>query len=99
MRAVFGFFSMLALGLMLGAVIVVGAGDATNGAMRLPVSGVYLDYASVVIGLALGVVIVVLGQIRWSELPGQLAQWIGRHWRKLRLFAWAALFIMVLVYF
>jgi hypothetical protein len=99
MRAVFGFFSMLALGLMLGAVIVVGAGDATNGAMRLPVSGVYLDYASVVIGLALGVVIVVLGRIRWSELPGQLAQWIGRHRRKLRLFAWAALFILVLVYF
>jgi hypothetical protein len=99
MRAVFGFFSMLALGLMLGAVIVVGAGDATNGAMHLPVSGVYLDYASVVIGLALGVVIVVLGQIRWSELPGHVAQWIGWHWRKLRLFAWAALFIMVLVYF
>jgi len=99
MRAVFGFFSMLALGLMFGAVIVVGAGDAPNGAMHLPVSGVYLDYASVVIGLALGVVIVVLGQIRWSQLPGHVAQWIGRHWRKLRLFAWAALFIMVLVYF
>ena len=76
MRAVFGFFSMLALGLMLAAVIVVAASDATNGPIRLPISGVYLDYASVVIGLALGVVIVVLGQIRWSELVPRAA--VGR---------------------
>ena len=44
-------------------------------------------------------VIVVLGQIRWSELPGRAAQWVAAHWRKLRLFAWAALFVAVLVYF
>ena len=99
MRAVFGFLSMLALGLMLAAVLVVGATDATNGPIKLPVSGVYLDYASVVIGLTLGVVIVVLGQIRWSEIPGRLAQWIAAHWRKLRLVAWAALFLIVIVYF
>ncbi len=99
MRAVFGFLSMLALGLMLAAVIVVAASDATNGPIRLPISDVYLDYASVVIGLALGVVLVVLGQIRWSELSGRAAQWVAAHWRKLRLFAWAALFVAVLVYF
>ena len=99
MRAVFGFFSMLTLGLMLAAVIVVGATETSNGPIRLPVSGVYLDYASVVIGLTLGVVIVVLGQIRWAELPGRAAQWIAAHWRKLRLFAWAALFIVVIAYF
>jgi len=99
MRAVFGFFSMLALGLMLAAVIVVGATDATNGPIRPPISGVDLDYASVVIGLGLGVVIVILGQIRWSELPGRAAQWVAMHWRTLRLFAGAALFIAVLVYF
>jgi hypothetical protein len=99
MRAVFGFFSMLALGLMLAAVIEVGATDATNGPIRLPVTGVYLDYASVVIGLGMGIVIVVLGQIRWSELPGRAAQWPATHRRKLRLFAWAALFVAVLVYF
>ena len=99
MRAVFGFFSTLALGLMLAAVIVVGATDATNGPMRLPVTGVYLDYASVVIGLGMGIVIVVLGQIRWSELPARAVQFIASHRRKLRLFAWAALFVAVLVYF
>jgi hypothetical protein len=99
MRAVFGFFSMLALGLMIAAVIVVGATDTTNGPIRLPVTGVYLDYASVVIGLAMGIVIVVLGQIRWSDLPRRAAQLIAAHWRKLRLFAWAALFVAVLVYF
>jgi len=99
MRAVFGFFSMLALGLMIAAVIVVGATDTTNGPIRLPVTGVYLDYASVVIGLAMGIVIVVLGQIRWSDLPRRAAQLIAAHWHMLRLFAWAALFVAVLVYF
>jgi len=99
MRAVFGFFSMLALGLMIAAVIVVGATDTTNGPIRLPVTGVYLDYASVVIGLTMGIVIVVLGQIRWSDLPRRAAQLIAAHWRMLRLFAWAALFVAVLVYF
>ena len=98
MRAVFGFFSMLALGLMLAAVIVVSASD-TNGPIRLPLSGVYLDYVSVVTGLGLGIVIVVLGQIRWSELPRRVAEWVGAHRRKLRLFAWGALFVAVLVYF
>ena len=99
MRAVFGFFSMLALGLMIAAVIVVGASDATNGPIRLPLAGVYLDYASVVIGLGLGIVIVIIGQIHWSELPARAFAWLGTHWRKLRLFAWAALFVAVLVYF
>ena len=36
---------------------------------------------------------------RWSELSGRAAQWVAAHWRKLRLFAWAALFVAVLVYF
>ncbi len=99
MRAVFGFFSMLALGLMIAAIIVVGATDATNSTIRLPASGVYLDYASVVIGLGMGLVIAILGQISWSELPRRAAQWVISHGRKLRLLAWAGLFVAVLLYF
>ena len=45
------------------------------------------------------IVIVIIGQIHWSELPARAFAWLGTHWRKLRLFAWAALFVAVLVYF
>ena len=69
MRAVLSFFSMLALGLMIAAIVIIGATGGVSGPARLPMSGPYLDYVSVVIGLGVGLVIAVLGQISWSELP------------------------------
>jgi Na+-driven multidrug efflux pump len=99
MRAVLSFFSMLALGLMIAAIVVIGATGGASGPGRLPISGPYLDYVSVVIGLGVGLVIAVLGQISWSELPHRAAQWVLAHGRRLRLLAWGALFVAVLLYF
>lgn len=99
MRAVLGFFSMLALGLMVAAIVVMGVTNGTNGPAQLPVSGPYLDYLSVVIGLGVGLVIAVLGQISWAELPRRAAAWIVARGRRLRLIAWGALFVAVLLYF
>jgi hypothetical protein len=99
MRAVLGFLSSLALGLMIAAILVVGATNVMNTPTRLPVSGTLLDYASVVIGLGLGLLIAVLGQISWTELPRRAAQWVMHHAYRLRLFAWAALFAGILIYF
>jgi hypothetical protein len=89
---------MLALGLMLAAILVTGAPGVMNPA-RLPASGPFLDYVSVVAGLGIGLVIAVLGQISWSELPHRAAQLLLAHARRLRLLAWAALFVAVLLYF
>jgi hypothetical protein len=99
MRAVLGFFSMLALGLMIAAVMVIGATGVINNPARMPEAGAYLDYVSVVIGLGVGLVIAILAQISWSELPRRAAQWMLVHARRLRLLGWAALFVAVLLYF
>jgi Na+-driven multidrug efflux pump len=99
MRAVLGFFSMLALGLMIAAVLVVGATGIAKSPFNIKEAGPYLDYVSVVIGLGIGLVIAVLSQVSWSELPHRFAQSAFAHARRLRLFAWAALFVAVIVYF
>ncbi len=99
MRAVLGFFSMLALGLMIAAIVVFTATGGVNGPGRFGAAGGYLDYMSVVIGLGVGLVIAVLGQISWAELPHRALQWVIAHGRRLRLLAWGALFVTVLLYF
>lgn len=99
MRAVLGFFSMLALGLMIAAVLVVGATGIANSPIKIKEAGPYLDYVSVVIGLGIGLTIAILSQISWSELPHRFAQGVLVHARRLRLFGWAALFVAVLLYF
>jgi hypothetical protein len=99
MRAVLGFFSMLALGLLIAAILVIGATGVMQNSAQLPGSGTLLDYVSVVIGLGMGVVIAVLGQISWAELPRRAARWIMSNAYRLRLLAWAALFVGVLIYF
>jgi hypothetical protein len=99
MRAVLGFFSSLALGLMIAAILVVGAASVMNTPTRVPATGTLLDYVSVVIGLGLGLVIAVLGQISWGELPRRVAQFVMHHAYRLRLLAWAAVFVAVLIYF
>jgi hypothetical protein len=99
MRAVLGFFSMLALGLLIAAILVSGATGVMNNQGQMSGSGTLLDYVSVVIGLGMGVVIAVLGQIPWGELPRRAARWIMTYGYRLRLLAWAALFVGVLLYF
>ncbi len=100
MRAVLGFFSSLALGLMIAAILVIAATNVMNTpATRLPVSGTLLDYVSVVIGLSLGLVIAVLGRIPWTELPRRVAQFVLHHAYRLRLIAWATLFVGILIFY
>jgi hypothetical protein len=99
MRAVLGFFSMLALGLMIAAIMVVSATGVINNSGRMAEGGAYLDYVSVVIGLGVGLAIAILAQIPWGEIPRRTAQWIVVHAKRLHLMAWATLFVAVLVYF
>lgn len=99
MRAVLGFFSMLALGVMIAGGLMFGATNGIGNVGRFAAPGPLLDYLSVVIGLGIGVVIVVMSQIRWAELPHRVVHWVIEHARKLKLFAWGAFFIAVLIYF
>jgi hypothetical protein len=99
MRSVLNFISMLTLGLMIAAVIVVapvGTGETSIGGFELV--GPTLDYRSVISGLAIGLVIAIIAQISWSGMARRCGSWMLSQARRLWLFGWAAVFIAVLYY-
>jgi hypothetical protein len=101
MRSVLSFFSMLALGLMIAAVIMVapsGTATVTN-IGGFEIGGPALDYRSVVAGLGIGLFIAVVGQISWREAARRFGGWLGGQARRLWLVGWAAVFVAVLFYF
>lgn len=89
---------MLALGVMVSAGLMTGITGGVGDIGRLSAPGPLLDYMSVVIGLGIGVVIVVMSQIPWAQLPYRVAHWVVEHARKLKLVAWGAFFVAILVY-
>jgi hypothetical protein len=99
MRSILGFFSMLALGLMIAAALVaspsgmIGHGASAGGA------GVSFDYVSVIAGLGIGLLIAVLGQIAWGEALRRLFGWLAGQARRIALLACAAGLVAVLIYF
>jgi hypothetical protein len=100
MRSVLSFFSMLALGLMIAAVIMVApSGNGATSIAGFELSGPTLDYRSVVAGLGIGLVIALISQISWREIGRRLGGWLAGQAQRLLLIAWAGLFIAVLFYF
>jgi len=101
MRSVLGFFSMLALGLMIAAILVVAPPGVVSNPGRFDGVGanVEFDYMSVVTGLGIGLAIAVLGQISWARAARSVALWVMGQARRIWLIGWAAAFVAVLIYF
>ena len=99
MRSVLGFFSMLALGLMIAAVLVVSPSGVVTNPGRFGGVGETFDYMSVVTGLGIGLAIAVLGQISWARAARSIAVWVMGQARRIWLIGWAAAFVAVLIYF
>lgn len=100
MRSVLSFFSMLALGLMIAAVIMVAPGGmGTTSIAGFELGAPTLDYRSVVAGLGIGLVIALIAQVSWSQVAHRLGEWTVSQARRLWLVGWAAVFIAVLFYF
>lgn len=100
MRSVLSFFSMLALGLMIAAGIVVApAGTGTTSIAGFELGSPTLDYRSVIAGLGIGLFIALIAQISWSQVARCLGDWTAGQARRLWLVGWAAVFIAVLFYF
>lgn len=79
MRFMLGFFSLLALGIMVAvAIAVAGAGLSAewSGLEARRPGGFRLDYPSLVLGLALGLVMGTLARLSWAELPRRIALWL-----------------------
>jgi len=100
MRSVLNFFSMLALGLMIAAVIMAApAGTGTTSIAGFEISNPTLDYRSVVAGLGIGLCIALFAQISWSETARRVGAWSVSQAKRLWLIGWAAMFIAIIVYF
>ena len=100
LRAVAGFLSLLALGLILAvacAFVVVGL--SSRGAPVPASNGPRLDYVSLCLGLLLGVSIGQLARISWSEMPRRMANWLLVNERNFYRIGWAVILIGVLLYY
>lgn len=111
MRSALGFFSVLAAGLLIAALVaVIGGGPAAqfpgavlNGGSALPVSAMQgsraLDIPSLLIGLVLGVGLSFAGRLSWAELPRRLVHWIASNERNFYRAGMAAVMIGILVFY
>jgi hypothetical protein len=100
MRSVIGFFSLLAFGFLAAGVIAV----MSSGTAGFPLAfggedHKSIDLASLLVGLALGLLLSAVARISWSELPHRFASWLLTNERRLYRIAWAGLFVAVLFYY
>ena len=102
MRSMLGFLSLLALGLMLAvAIALAGAGLSTgwSGLDARQPGGFRLDYPSLVLGLALGLVMATLARMSWAEMPRRVALWLLANERNFYRAAMAAMCLGVLMFY
>ncbi|MFA5900576.1 MAG: hypothetical protein WC829_15860 [Hyphomicrobium sp.] len=100
MRSVLNFFSMLALGLMIAAVIMVApAGTDVTSIAGLDLDGQGLDYRSVIAGLGIGLCIALIAQVSWTETARRVGTWSAGQAHRVWLIGWAAVFIAIIFFF
>lgn len=102
MRSMLGFFSLLALGLMMAVVIALAGSGMSSGwsglAARQP-GGFRLDYPSLLLGLALGIVMATLARMSWAEMPRRVALWLLANERNFYRLGMAAVCVGVLLFY
>jgi hypothetical protein len=102
MRTVLGFFSMLAAGFVIASwLAVAGTGPIAqypNAAMHSG-QGFSLDYPSVLLGLAIGIVLPFFTRFSWADFPRRAVAWLLNNERNFYRFGMAAVLICVLVFY
>ncbi len=99
MRVSLNFLSLLALGLLISGALALalnGLGlwvDPTEGG-ALP-----LDYASLVLGLVLGLSLSSLADIDWLEMPRRFVTWLWQNERNFYRFGMACCLLGVLLFY
>jgi hypothetical protein len=100
MRSVLNFVSMLALGLMIAAVILVApSSTGVPSAGGFDVGGTTLDYRSVISGLGIGLVIALISQVSWAEAARRAGTWTAGQARRVWLIGWAAVFLVIIFFY
>ena len=107
MRSMFGFLSLLALGLMLAVAMALASAGMSSGWSGLEArqsfgqagGGFRLDYPSLMLGLALGIVMATLARLSWAEMPRRVALWLMANERNFYRGAMAVMFLGVLMFY
>lgn len=100
MRSILGFFSLLAFGFLAAGVVAVISSGTTGFPLAFGGEGPKtIDLASLMVGMALGLLLSAIARVSWSELPRRLANWLLTNERRLYRIVWAALLVGVLVYY
>jgi hypothetical protein len=98
MRFILGFISMLVVGLVAAVGVSVGL-TGSSSVMGEPGAGFRLDYPSLLLGLALGLIIATLSWVSWSELPRRFVSWVLFNERYMFRYAAAILCLAVLLFY
>jgi hypothetical protein len=102
MRPALSFFSVLAAGLLIAAVMaVIGSGPASqypNVAFHEG-RGLSIDYPSLIIGLVLGVALTFAGRLTWADLPRRFVHWLINNERNFYRAGMAAVLLVILVFY
>lgn len=105
MKYVLSFFSLFAFGLLIAGVLTV---VLSSPSMRLPFSasgegflpaGGSLDHTSLLIGMAAGWALAMVGRVPWLELPQRAISWLLANERNIFRFGMAGMFLAVVLYY
>lgn len=101
LRFVFGFFSLLALGLMVAVTLNYIATGVAQKPFGATIAGhrLNLDVGSLMLGLALGLTMATLARIRWTDVPRSMVSWFIVNERWLHRVAMALILVGVLVFY
>ena len=99
MKSVLGFFSALALGLFAATVVAMSLkSPIVHKSIGGEVSGwMNLDFASLLLGLALGLGLATLARVGWADLPRRLANWIVANTRNFAVLGFGVVCAAVIV--
>ncbi len=102
MRPTLGFFSLLAAGLLIAALMaVVGSGPGSqypNVAFH-DGRGLSIDYPSLLIGLLLGVTLSFAGRLAWADLPRRFVHWLVSNERNFFRAGMATVLMFILMFY
>lgn len=102
MRSILGFLSLLALGLMIAVALAIAGGSLSAhwpGLNARHPGEFRLDYPSLVLGLAVGMLMATLARMSWAEMPRRLALWLLANERNFYRMGMAAVCLGVLVFY
>ncbi len=103
MRSVLSVVSLLAFAVLgLGVLVVVGAVPLSQLHMDTAYGygdGINLDAASLLLGLAAGILLTSLARVSWTEMPGRFATWLLANERNFARIAWGLIFVVILYFY